>query len=179
MGDDIDDLDLDVGDDAIKEITEAKKSKLPLILAAAGLVVVLGGGGAAFMFMGGDDASAQKSAKANKLNTPVRAPAVYVKVDPEFQVTIQDSKGRKHYMRIEVSLMTHDAQFAKALEKNKPIIVNDLLNLFSNQLFENMLSVEGKKDLRTKALNTVKSTVKKEIGKSKIDAVLFTKFVME
>jgi flagellar FliL protein len=66
------------------------------------------------------------------------------------------------------------------LEKNSPIIRNDLLLLFGNKHVEEVSSNEGKEALRAAALETVRKIASDEGHKPEsIEAVYFTSFVMQ
>jgi flagellar FliL protein len=66
------------------------------------------------------------------------------------------------------------------LKAADPIIRNDLLLLFSNQKATDLETNAGKEQLRTDALAAVRKVLAANEGKpEKIDAVLFTTFVMQ
>ena len=76
--------------------------------------------------------------------------------------------------------MTHDPKTVEALKASDPIIRNDLLLLFSNQKAADLASNAGKENLRAAALETVRKVLAANDGKpEKVDAVLFTTFVMQ
>lgn len=194
QNDDLDELNLDIEPEE-EEKSEKKgssKSKLVLIIIIAG-VVLAGGGGAAFFMMGGsDETEAQTAAvttdKAKAITTEKKTPegesqikgkAIYVKLEPSFDVSIQDKAGKKHYLQIGITLMTRDETLVDVIKTHKPLITNDLLALISSQNFDDLLELSGKKKLRTEALKVVKEVVRQQSGKENVEAVLFTKFVME
>jgi flagellar FliL protein len=57
---------------------------------------------------------------------------------------------------------------------------NDLLLFFGSQPQEALVTLEGREEMRKKALETVRSVVRAEGGKpEEIEAVYFTSFVMQ
>jgi flagellar FliL protein len=76
--------------------------------------------------------------------------------------------------------MTHDPKTVEALKAADPIIRNDLLMLFSNQKAADLATNDGKEKLRAAALAAVRKVLAQNDGKpEKVDAVLFTTFVMQ
>lgn len=163
-----------------EEASGGGKGKLILIV---GLVVLLlGGGGAAFMLMGGgeEEAVAEDGAEASEeaeQETP--AEALYVPLDPAFVVNFHDENNRRKLMKVELNAVTRDPGVQEAITKHMPMIRNSLVLLFSRQVYEELLSHEGKEALRAKALEEVKLVLDREYGSSEVEDVLFTSFVMQ
>ena len=154
-----------------------KKGKLRLILIAA--VVLLGGGGAAayFMLAGGDDKD--KKAEATHGEESVKAPAVYVALDPPFVVNFE-AEQLVRFLQVTVQVMSRDPISVELIKTNDPVVRNDLLLLLGNQSYTTISSREGKEKLRLEALEAVRKVVKGAGGKPEtIEAVYFTSFVMQ
>jgi len=64
------------------------------------------------------------------------------------------------------------------VQKNIPLIRNNLLLLMSNRNYQSLMSREGKEKLRLEALDEVRAVQKKE-GGADIDDLLFTSFVVQ
>jgi flagellar FliL protein len=64
------------------------------------------------------------------------------------------------------------------VQKNIPLIRNNLLLLMSNRNYQAMMSREGKDKFRQEALAEVRAVQKKE-GSPDVDDVLFTSFVVQ
>ena len=54
-----------------------------------------------------------------------------------------------------------------------------LLDLFSEQSYEQVSSIEGRQTLQQDTLETLKSLLKEETGNDAIDAVYFTNFILQ
>ncbi len=151
-----------------------KKSKKGLVIAMLA-VLVLGGGGAYSAFAGKKDAEHQDEKAAE----PVKLPAQFVELDPPFVVNFEPGSNAR-FLQITVQLMTRELHMVEFLERNKPIIRNDLLLLFGNKRVDEVSSQEGKEALRAAALEGVRKIIKDEGGKPEgLEAVYFTSFVMQ
>jgi flagellar FliL protein len=64
------------------------------------------------------------------------------------------------------------------VQKNIPLIRNNLLLLMSNRNYQTMMSREGKETLRQEALTEIRAVQKKEGGPD-VDDLLFTSFVVQ
>lgn len=154
------------------------KSSKKLLIIIIAAVVVLGGGGAGawFAFGGkGDD----KEGKEEHAEAAVKLPAQFVAMDPPFVVNFE-AGATARFLQITVQLMTRDPLMVEFLERNSPIIRNDLLLLFGNKTVGEVSTNEGKEALRTAALETVRKIIAAEGEKPEaVEAVYFTSFVMQ
>jgi flagellar protein FliL len=170
-----------MAEDAKPEAAAAPAKKKPILLIAIVAVVLLaGGGGAAFFFMGGkkDEQSAEHDTKGKKAAEP-KLPAQYVKLDPPFVVNFE-AKGLMRFLQVTVEVMTRDPATKDIMEKNNPMIRNDLIMLFGSQTYDTISTREGKEKLRTDALATVGKVIKSEGGDDKkVEQLYFTSFVMQ
>jgi flagellar FliL protein len=64
------------------------------------------------------------------------------------------------------------------VQKNIPLIRNNLLLLMSNRDYQSMRSREGKEKLRQEALEEIRNVQKKQ-GGGDVDDLLFTSFVVQ
>lgn len=131
----------------------------------AGTAIALKGGG------GGKHEAAPKQEEAVH-------EAVYIDVKPEFVVNFRDKAGKSKFLKCEISLSTKDAEMEKAIEKHTPAIRNALVMLLSSQIYEDLLGNEGKEKLRADALAAVQEVLKTQTGKTGIDDLFFSNFVM-
>jgi flagellar FliL protein len=75
--------------------------------------------------------------------------------------------------------MAHDQKTIDSVQKNIPLIRNNLLLLMSNRNYQTMMSREGKEKLRQEALTEIRAVQKKQGGGPDIDDLLFTSFVVQ
>jgi flagellar FliL protein len=102
---------------------------------------------------------------------------IYYAVDPPLVVNFEDGSVVR-FLQISMEIMARDQKAIDSVQKNIPLIRNNLLLLMSNRNYESMVSREGKEKLRAEALAEVRAVQKKEGGPD-VDDVLFTSFVVQ
>jgi flagellar FliL protein len=103
--------------------------------------------------------------------------AVYYAIDPPLVVNFEEGSAVR-FLQITMELMAHDQKAIDSVQKNIPLIRNNLLLLMSNRDYQSLMSREGKEKLRLEALEEVRAVQKKE-GGADIDDLLFTSFVVQ
>jgi flagellar protein FliL len=103
--------------------------------------------------------------------------AVYYAIDPPLVVNFEDGSVVR-FLQITMEVMAHDQKAIDSVQKNMPLIRNNLLLLMSNRNYQSLMSREGKDKLRAEALAEIKDVQKKQ-GGGDIDDVLFTSFVVQ
>jgi flagellar protein FliL len=103
--------------------------------------------------------------------------AVYYAIDPPLVVNFEDGSAVR-FLQITMELMAHDPKAIESVQKNIPLIRNNLLLLMSNRNYQSLMSRDGKEKLRQEALTEIRAVQKKEGGMD-IDDVLFTSFVVQ
>jgi flagellar FliL protein len=104
-------------------------------------------------------------------------PSLYYAIDPPLVVNFEDGSAVR-FLQITMEIMAHDEKAIESVQKNIPLIRNNLLLLMSNRNYQSMMSREGKEKLRQEALAEVRAVQKKEGGPD-VDDVLFTSFVVQ
>jgi flagellar basal body-associated protein FliL len=104
-------------------------------------------------------------------------PSLYYAIDPPLVVNFEDGSAVR-FLQITMEVMAHDEKAIESVQKNIPLIRNNLLLLMSNRNYQSMMSREGKEKLRQEALAEVRAVQKKE-GSPDVDDVLFTSFVVQ
>ena len=118
------------------------------------------------------------SEKGEKKKTGEANKPQFYKLRPVMVVNIP-AADRTRYLQVDVELMTRSSSGVENIETYSPIIRNDLIILFSTQRYEDLLTLEGKENLRKKALETVQKVMKQNAGDATVDQVLFTNFVAQ
>jgi flagellar protein FliL len=103
--------------------------------------------------------------------------AVFYAIDPPLVVNFEDGSAVR-FLQISMEVMAKDQKAVDSVQKNMPLIRNNLLLLMSNRDYQSMMSREGKEKLRAEALAEIRSVQKKQGGED-IDDVLFTSFVVQ
>jgi flagellar FliL protein len=104
-------------------------------------------------------------------------PALYYAIDPPLVVNFEDGSVVR-FLQITMEIMAHDEKAIESVQKNIPVIRNNLLLLMSNRDYQSMMSREGKEKLRQEALTEVRAVQKKE-GSPDVEDLLFTSFVVQ
>jgi flagellar protein FliL len=161
---------------AAAPVAAAPPRKKPwLIIGIAGVVLLACGGTGAWLLLAHN---AHKGTTA-AAPPPPAGPPLYVALDPPFVANFQGDQ-QVRFLQVTAQIMTHDPKTVEALKAADPIIRNDLLLLFSNQKATDLATNEGKEKLRAAALEAVRKVLAANEGKpEKVDAVLFTTFVMQ
>jgi flagellar FliL protein len=103
--------------------------------------------------------------------------SLFYPIDPPLVVNFEDGSVVR-FLQISMEVMTHDQKAIDSVQKNVPLIRNNLLLLMSNRDYQSMMSREGKEKLRQEALTEVRGVQKKQ-GGADIDDLLFTSFVVQ
>jgi flagellar FliL protein len=103
--------------------------------------------------------------------------ANFYAIDPPLVVNFEDGSAVR-FLQISMELMARDPKAIESVQKNIPLIRNNLLLLMSNRDYQSLMSREGKEKLRAEALAEVRAVQKKE-GGADIDDLLFTSFVVQ
>jgi flagellar FliL protein len=102
---------------------------------------------------------------------------IYFAIEPPLVINFEDGAAVR-FLQITMEVMAKDQKAIDGVQKNVPLIRNNLLLLMSNRDYKSLMSREGKEKLRLEALTEVRSIGKKE-GSPQVDDVLFTSFVVQ
>ena len=103
--------------------------------------------------------------------------AFYYAFDPPMVVNFEDGSVVR-FLQITMEVMAHDQKAIDSVQKNMPLIRNNLLLLMSNRNYQSLMSREGKDKLREEALAEIREVQKKQ-GGGDVDDLLFTSFVVQ
>lgn len=98
-------------------------------------------------------------------------------IDPPLVVNFEDGAAVR-FLQITMEVMAKDPKAIESVQKNVPLVRNNLLLLMSNRDYQALMSREGKEKLRQEALAEVRAIQKKEDAPP-IDDLLFTQFVVQ
>jgi flagellar FliL protein len=104
-------------------------------------------------------------------------PSLYYAIDPPLVVNFEDGSAVR-FLQITMEVMAHEEKAIESMQKNIPLIRNNLLLLMSNRNYQTMMSREGKEKLRQEALAEIRA-IEKKVGGADVDDVLFTSFVVQ
>jgi flagellar FliL protein len=103
--------------------------------------------------------------------------AVFYAIDPPLVVNFEDGSVVR-FLQISMEVMARDQKAIDSVQRDMPMIRNNLLLLMSNRDYQSMMSREGKEKLRQEALTEIRAVQKKH-GGDDIDDLLFTSFVVQ
>lgn len=170
----------------------AANNKMMFIMMGVMFVVLLGGMGGMYMLMSkktdtkdhtaekaDEHGDKDKEESKDKDDGKEKAAAIYVGFEPAFVVNFPADSPVK-FLQLTVQIMTREMAVEHEIKANDPAIRDALLSLFAQQTSDKLATVEGKEELRVKALEAVRNVIKKEHGDAdKVEAIYFTTFVMQ
>lgn len=118
------------------------------------------------------------SDEAEETEEVAKVTPYFYKFLPPFVVNLP-TKGRVKFLQIEVEVMATEKEVLSDVESLAPLIKNDLLQLFSNQKFEDMMKPQKREELRAQALKVVNDVLKENTGNNDVKQVLFTSFIAQ
>ena len=153
--------------------------KLGILITAAAAILLLAGGATAYFtgLLPGQGASAAKGGEGAPAHERKRE-ALYVPIDPPFTVNLQGAATTR-YFQTTVELLTRERDAETAVKRHLPIIRDNLVMLFSGKEVKDLSTAEGRERLRAEALASVRKVLEAETGRSGIEQVFFTSFVMQ
>jgi flagellar FliL protein len=160
---------------------EEKKSSKKIIIIAA-VILLLAGAGAGYFFMSGDSAPADEEDAAEQVEEDVEGEAatdeVYFGMDKPLIVNFPKGSASR-LIQVSVSLLVKGDETVEILKKHQPMIRNNLLMAISAKGAKNLMTREGKEELRSEMLKEVGKVLEQMSGKNNLSNLFFTTFVMQ
>jgi flagellar FliL protein len=103
--------------------------------------------------------------------------SLFYPIDPPLVVNFEDGSAVR-FLQISMEVMGKDQKGIDSVQKNMPLIRNNLLLLMSNRDYQSLMSREGKDKLRQEALTEIRAVQKKQ-GGADVEDLLFTSFVVQ
>ncbi len=170
--------DLEIGDG------KAKKKKLLIIiggvvvLAVAAVVVVLMMSGGSSEPAPAEAGAAETAAAADPNAAAAKGTALYVSMPRPFIFNVPGA-SKDRLVQIKVQLLVRGSNNEETAKVHIPLIESTLLRTFSTSNAEELITVEGKENLKKKALKEVQEALVGVAGSEVVEEVLFTGFVMQ
>ncbi|WAJ69314.1 flagellar basal body-associated protein FliL [Catenovulum adriaticum] len=167
------------------EEKSAGKGKLFIII---GIVVVLALAGAGYFFLMSDDSSSAPETAQPSLDETSQpdggngsvelGSALYVAMPRPFVFNVPGTQ-RDRLVQIKVQLLVRGAQNEETAKKHIPLIEGTLLRIFSGASADQLGTTAGKSALKSDSLKAVQDEMQSIAGRTVIEKVLFTGFVMQ
>ncbi|WP_337841096.1 flagellar basal body-associated protein FliL [Rheinheimera sp.] len=162
-----------------------KKKKLIIIGAAVGVLAI--GGGAFLMMSGGSEPAPMEAEVAAEGAAPAegdataganKGSALYVTMPRPFIFNVPGAT-KDRLVQIKVQLLVRGSNNEETAKVHIPLVESTLLRTFSTSNAEQLITVEGKEELKKKALREVQDALTGVAGSEVVEDVLFTGFVMQ
>ena len=102
----------------------------------------------------------------------------YVDLEPTFTLNYGDSR-RVRYLQTSITLRVRDSAAALEVTAHSDAIRHAIIMLFARQPTEKIKTTAGRDDILDQALRELQDLMLKETGKTLVDRVLFTSFVLQ
>ncbi|MGX9459967.1 flagellar basal body-associated protein FliL [Shewanella sp. A14] len=156
-----------------------KKINKLVLFGGLGIVLALLVGGGVWFFMGTDEpVSDGAETTESQPDSTVIAEAEYVGMPRPFLFNLP-GVDRARLVEIKVQLMVRGDDDSVLIKKHIPLIEDALLTTFSAADVQKLSTQAGKDELRQLALLNVQNTLQSITGRTVVEKVLFTGFVMQ
>ena len=168
-----------MADEEEVEVTPKSNKKL-ILLGLIGLLVVGGGAGGGAYFFATKNASQSEAAGEESQEVAAQLPseAHYVALEPAFTVNFEQ-EGQAQFLQLSLQAMTRDPKVAEVIERNMPMIRNNLVLIFAARSSNDLDTPEGREAFREETRIGIQEVVSGEGSDGEVEAVYFTSFVMQ
>lgn len=108
---------------------------------------------------------------------PVGKQVIYIEVKPSIVVNPNDPETEFTYLRVGVSIMVTSEKDKELVELHMPSIRQNLVLLFGDQHFSELMTSDGKRALQKQALEVTQEAMKAAVNKSVIKDLYITDLV--
>jgi len=179
------DLDLDSGEE---EAPKSSKKMLIIIISGVVLLIIVAVFGTLFLTGTFDEKSEQPEISQNTEGDDVAEPEddnpedlaelSYWPLEPPFVLNFE-GKSKARYMQVGLEVSVSNEKAFASVKKHMPVIRNEIVLLLSGQKYEEMVTPDGKEQLRAELIETINNILKQHKVKDGIDNIYFTSFVMQ
>ena len=106
-------------------------------------------------------------------------PAFYTSLHPPMVINFKDSLGEPHFMQVTLEVMAGDQVTINAVREHTPVIRNALILLYSNVVYEEVTTREGKEKMLAEGLVEVQNILTQKTGEPGVKALYFTGLVIQ
>lgn len=115
---------------------------------------------------------------AQAADPPAAVGPSYVDLEPAFTLNYGDPR-RSRYIQASITLRVRDTAAALEVTAHSDAIRHLIIMLFSRQPDEKVRSSAGRDEILEQALRELQDLMSRETGKTLIDRVLFTAFILQ
>ena len=110
---------------------------------------------------------------------PTAGPALYTSLHPPIVVNFKDEVGDSHFMQITMEVMSRDQGVINSVREHTAAIRNGLILLYSDAVYEEVTTNEGKEKMLADGLAKVQEVMTEVSGEAGVEAVYFTNLVIQ
>ena len=154
-----------------KEKEEKKGGKKLILFILIGLVILAGAGAGAYFFLFAKSAPPPEEEEPQKEPEPQVGP--FLQLDP-FIVNLADPTGHR-YLRAKITLELADDKALQRTNERIPQINDAIIMVLSSKTVEEVLSPEGKLELRLELIRKLNDL----LGPNTVKNIYFTQFVVQ
>ena len=154
-----------------KQKKTKKGGKKFLLLIIIGVVLLVGVGGGAYFFLFAKSTPPPEEQQPQKPPEPEVGP--FLQLDP-FIVNLADPTGHR-YLRAKITLEFRDDEAYQKANERVPQINDAIIMVLSSKTVEEVLSPEGKMELRIELIRKLNEL----LGPNSIKNIFFTQFVVQ
>lgn len=103
----------------------------------------------------------------------------YVKIHPDLVVNLSSDDGQDRFLLVTLRAKVPDEEHRNAVRQHMPAIRHGLLLFMSEQSYAHLSTGEGRTWLQSEALRVVRQVMEAQTGRAKVDAVMFSEYVLE
>lgn len=175
----------ETGTQEVADGAEAPKGGMmkKLIMAVVALALVGVGAFAGLTLMGGAEPAVDEDGnpivEAEEEVEKGDGPTFYSNLAPPLVVNFKDRIGDDHVMQVTLEMMARDQGTINQVREHIPIIRNALILLYSDYLYEDVSTREGKEKMLEEGLAEIRALMTKTIGKPAVEEIYFTGLVIQ
>lgn len=106
-------------------------------------------------------------------------PAIYTSLHPPLIINFDDSLGDSHFMQLTLEVMARDQGVINAVREHAPAIRNALILHYTNLVYEEVITRDGKQKMLDEGLAQVQTVMEERIGEPGVEALYFTGLVIQ
>lgn len=163
----------------VVEVVEASKGGIgrKLIIGVVATLLVAGGAFAAIQFTKSDETVAEADEAVEE--KPSSGPPLYTSLHPPLVINLADASGSSHFMQVTLEVMSRKQDMINAVRDHTPVIRNSLILLYGGELYEEVVTREGKEKMLAEGLAEIRKVMKEQSGLSGIEAIYFTALIVQ
>ncbi len=120
-----------------------------------------------------EGAEGEKAVKEKELAKPV-----LYSLDPSFVVNLLNERGTR-FLQVDVQVMSRDEKAIDRVKEHEVQIRHELIMMFSSLTRDMIVDRQGREAVQQQTVDSINRVLKAQVGKAGVDAVYFTKFVVQ